>query len=231
MASPRRRASDVYGVGILLYELLTGQVPWDGAVQKILQGHLDEKPRPPSTLIDGGLDPALENLVLHALAKRPAERHKDMAAFIYELKTVMDMLGIGRRRAGVRARRAASSSSKRRREANKRDELARIAFDACRLPLALLSPQGLIVSREPGVREVRHGRLRRGRRSAGEVDAARAGVVDGRARHRAHARGQPDSPHHRNRRVGERNAPPAALARRVSAGSRRPRRAAARTVI
>lgn len=146
---PASPASDVYGVGILLYELLTGQVPWDGAVQKILQGHLDEKPRPPSQMIDGGLDPALENLVLHALAKRPAERHKDMAAFIYELKTVMDMLGIGRRgRANAGPPRRVVIEQKAP-ESNKRDELARIAFDACRLPLALLSPQGLIVSANP----------------------------------------------------------------------------------
>ena len=63
-----------------------------------LAGHLDEIPRAPSTMIEGGLDPAVEKLVMHALAKRPAERHKDMAAFIYELRTVMDMLGYGRRR-------------------------------------------------------------------------------------------------------------------------------------
>jgi len=146
---PASPSSDVYGVGILLYELLTGQVPWDGAVQKILQGHLDEKPRPPSTLIDGGLDPAVENLVLHALAKRPAERHKDMAAFIYELKTVMDMMGIGRRRgvAGAPARRVVIEQKPP--ETSKRDEMARVAFDACRLPLALLSPQGLIVAANP----------------------------------------------------------------------------------
>ena len=110
---PASPASDVYGVGILMYELLTGQVPWDGPVQKILAGHLDEVPRPPSKMIEGGLDPAVENLVLHALAKRPAERHKDMAAFIYELRTVMDMLGFRRGRGGVaRRRRAGSCSSK-----------------------------------------------------------------------------------------------------------------------
>jgi predicted Ser/Thr protein kinase len=141
---PASPASDVYGVGILMYELLTGQVPWDGPVQKILSGHLDEQPKPPSRLIEGGLDPAVENLVLHALAKRPSERHKDMAAFIYELKTVMDMLGIGKRRAGPAKRVIVEQKTE-----NKRDELARIAFDACRLPLALLTPTGLIVAANP----------------------------------------------------------------------------------
>jgi predicted Ser/Thr protein kinase/PAS domain-containing protein len=147
---PASPSSDVYGVGILLYELLAGQVPWDGAVQKILQGHLDEQPRPPSRLIEGGLDAAVENLVLHALAKRPAERHKDMAAFIYELKTVMDMLGFGRKRAaGGPARRVVIEQKAEASKVSRRDELARTAFDGCRLPLALLTPQGHIVAANP----------------------------------------------------------------------------------
>ena len=142
---PASPSSDVYGVGILLYELLTGQVPWDGPVQKILAGHLDEAPKPPSKLIDGGLDSAVEKLILHALAKRPAERHKDMGEFIYELRTVMDMIGIGRRRVGGPSRRVVIEQ----RSENKRDELARTAFDACRLPLALLTVAGHIAAANP----------------------------------------------------------------------------------
>jgi PAS domain-containing protein len=144
---PASPASDVYGVGILLYELLAGQVPWDGPVQKILAGHLDEKPRPPSQMIEGGLDPAVERLVFHALEKRPAERHKDMAAFIYELRTVMDMLGFGRRAKAGPAKRVVIEQ--RPADIARRDELSRIAFDACRLPLALLTPQGVIVAANP----------------------------------------------------------------------------------
>ncbi len=145
---PASPASDVYGVGILLYELLCGQVPWDGPVQKILAGHLDEIAKPPSQLIEGGLDPALERLIYHALEKRPAQRHKDMAAFIYELRTVMDMLGFGRRaRGGGPSKRVVIEQ--RPPDSARRDELSRIAFDACRLPLALLTPQGVIVAANP----------------------------------------------------------------------------------
>jgi eukaryotic-like serine/threonine-protein kinase len=139
---PASPASDVYGVGILLYELVTGSVPWDGAVQKILAGHLEERAKSPSLFVAGGLDPALETLIYHALAKRPAERHKDMAAFLYELKTVMDMMGFGRRSRQGPAKRVVIEQ----RAQNSRDELARIAFDACRLPLALVTPQGTIVA-------------------------------------------------------------------------------------
>jgi hypothetical protein len=146
---PASPASDVYGVGILLYELLTGQVPWDGPVQKILAGHLDEKPRLPSTLIEGGLDPAVERLIMHALEKRPAQRHKDMAAFIYELRTVMDMIGMGRRGRGAPGPAKRVVIEQRPSEVVKRDELARIAFDGCRLPLALVSPEGVIVAANP----------------------------------------------------------------------------------
>jgi len=142
---PASPASDVYGVGILLYELVTGQVPWDGPVQKILAGHLDERARSPALLIEGGIDPALETLIYHALAKRPSERHKDMAAFLYELKTVMDMMGFGRRARLGPTKRVVIEQ----RAPNTRDELARIAYDACRLPLALLTPQAVILRANP----------------------------------------------------------------------------------
>ena len=134
-------ASDIYGLGILFYELLTGKVPWDGSVAQILSGHLDQSPTRPSELIEGGLDPAVENLILRALAKSTRNRHKNMAAFIYELRTVMDMLGFGQRGRGrSRNRRVVIERAE-----NKRDELARTVFDAARIPMALISKAGRII--------------------------------------------------------------------------------------
>jgi hypothetical protein len=66
-----------------------------------------------------------------------------MAAFIYELRTVMNMMGFGRRKGGVTRRVVIE------RETNRRDELARMAFDACRLPIALVSANGRIASANP----------------------------------------------------------------------------------
>jgi eukaryotic-like serine/threonine-protein kinase len=135
-------SSDIYGLGILFYELLTGRVPWDGEVAYILAGHLEQKPQPPSEIIPDGIDPALEQLILRALEKEPDHRHKDMAAFIYELNTVMDMLGFGRRnrRVGSRQKILVERSTE-----NRRDELVRTVFDSMRLPMALIDTQGRIV--------------------------------------------------------------------------------------
>ena len=135
-------SSDLYALGILFYELLTGHVPWDGAVSTILAGHLDQQPTPPSQIVPG-LDPALETLILRAIAKSPADRHKDMAAFIYELRTSMDMMGFGQRRRGG-GKRVIIERSK-----NERDALAARLVDGCRLPLSLISREGVILVANP----------------------------------------------------------------------------------
>ncbi len=134
-------SADIYGLGILFFEMVTGMVPWDGNVAQILCGHLELTPTPPSQLIEGGLDPALEKLILRALEKDPRHRHKDMTAFIYELRTVMDMLGFGRRGKRGSGRKVVLDRPQR-----KRDELVRSVFDASRIPQALLSGGGLIIA-------------------------------------------------------------------------------------
>jgi serine/threonine-protein kinase len=67
--------SDLYSVGVVLYELLTGQAPFDGdAPLSIVLKHLSEAPVPPSTLRPG-VDAALEAICLRALQKYPAHRY------------------------------------------------------------------------------------------------------------------------------------------------------------
>jgi hypothetical protein len=137
---PPTSQSDIYGLGILLYELITGSVPWDGNVAQILCGHLEKQPQSPSTRAGKTLDPAIEQLIFKALKKHTDDRHKDMAAFIYELRTVMDMLGFSRR-----AKRGTRQKIVIERHGNERDELARAVFDHNRLPMALINCAGTIV--------------------------------------------------------------------------------------
>ncbi|MFC1853943.1 serine/threonine protein kinase, partial [candidate division CSSED10-310 bacterium] len=65
---------DLYALGCLLFELLTGVPPYDGeTVTQILRCHILEKPRAPSQLRPG-LPTELDNLVLRLLAKEPRQR-------------------------------------------------------------------------------------------------------------------------------------------------------------
>jgi len=81
--SPR---SDLYAIGIMLYELLTGTVPFEGdSVVAIALRHLSEPPRPPSSLVPT-VSSNLDAIVMRALAKRPEARFSDADEFLAALE-------------------------------------------------------------------------------------------------------------------------------------------------
>jgi beta-lactam-binding protein with PASTA domain/predicted Ser/Thr protein kinase len=78
--------SDLYSVGIILYELLTGRVPFEGeSAVAIALKQIGEAPVPPSHY-NPQVPPALEAVVLQALEKDPARRYPDADAFIAALE-------------------------------------------------------------------------------------------------------------------------------------------------
>jgi serine/threonine-protein kinase len=70
--------SDIYALGVVLYEMITGQRPFAGesAVETIM-AHLQKSATPPSQLV--ALSPELETLILKCLEKEPAQRFQTMA--------------------------------------------------------------------------------------------------------------------------------------------------------
>ncbi len=64
--------SDVYGLGVLLYELLTGDVPFEGSLPQVMTQHCDELPTPISAR--RAIPEPLERLVMRMLAKEPGMR-------------------------------------------------------------------------------------------------------------------------------------------------------------
>ena len=75
--------TDVYALGTMLYEIVTGRLPFEGAnVMAILSKHLTETPTPPSVRRpDLAIPPALDQVVLQAMAKDPAARVPSMELF------------------------------------------------------------------------------------------------------------------------------------------------------
>lgn len=80
--------SDVYSVGIVLFEMLTGQVPFTGDNPvEIAMKHTTEIPSAPSAIAPG-IPADLDRVVLRALAKNPADRYQSAAEFDSDLARI-----------------------------------------------------------------------------------------------------------------------------------------------
>jgi serine/threonine-protein kinase len=87
--------SDLYSIGVLLYEALTGRVPFEGeSAVAVAMKQVSQVPQRPSS-INPRVSPALDAVVMRALEKEPGQRFQSADAFIAALDAAMREPGVG----------------------------------------------------------------------------------------------------------------------------------------
>jgi serine/threonine-protein kinase len=88
--------SDIYAMGIILYEMLTGKVPFTGATpMQVINDRLLNYPTPPSVL-EPSISPQLQEVIYRAMERDPANRYPRASEFANDLKH-LDQVGVENR--------------------------------------------------------------------------------------------------------------------------------------
>jgi serine/threonine protein kinase len=85
-------ASDVYALGCVLYELVTGDLPFTGSLPQLMLAHVEQRPARP-TWLRRGVPVELERVILRALTKDPSLR-PTMRQLAEELGDLADALSL-----------------------------------------------------------------------------------------------------------------------------------------
>ncbi len=88
--SKRSMVSDIYSVGVMLYEMVTGELPYRSPLQ-LTAGQVIKRPGE----VNSNVPPALEAIILRAMARNPRDRYPDCAAMLADVTLLLEQIASG----------------------------------------------------------------------------------------------------------------------------------------
>ncbi len=104
-------ASDLYSIGVVLFEMLTGKVPFDGDASVAIALQHINSPTPKPSSVNPSVPPVLDAVVVRAMAKSPVERYASAEEFSTALEKAQSNLGAGAGQTEVRSAVAATPTA------------------------------------------------------------------------------------------------------------------------
>jgi serine/threonine protein kinase len=92
VSDPTDARTDVYGLGVVMFRVFTGHLPFDAETDFEMLAHQMFSPAPPASWLNEQIDPRIELVMLRAMRKRPENRYPTMEALVADVDRILGLL-------------------------------------------------------------------------------------------------------------------------------------------